>query len=254
MIPLVVARNTFREATRDRVLAGLIVAGLALLVLTQVASPLALGEARRLTIDLGLSAISALGFLVVLLVATHLVAREIEQRTIYNLLSRPSARHESLIGTWAGRSASLWVRGGGLGAALWLVLVLRGQGGHGFGLVQAIYLGGLELTVVAAIAVLFSAISTPVLSALYTLGVCVLGQWSYDLREFAHQFPPTLARTTEWCANVLPNLPLFNMRTLASSGEATTALHIGIATLYALVYCGCTLCLATAAFESRDFK
>ena len=48
MIPLLIARNTFREATRDRVLAGVVVAGLALLALTQAASSLAMGEGRRL--------------------------------------------------------------------------------------------------------------------------------------------------------------------------------------------------------------
>ena len=31
MIPLLIARNTFREVTRDRVVAGVVVAGLALL-------------------------------------------------------------------------------------------------------------------------------------------------------------------------------------------------------------------------------
>ena len=55
---LLIARNTFREATRDRLLAGVIGAGVLLLGATQLLSPLAMGEGRRLTIDLGLSGIS----------------------------------------------------------------------------------------------------------------------------------------------------------------------------------------------------
>ena len=55
-------------------------------------------------------------------------------------------------------------------------------------------------------------------------------------------------------ANVVPNLPLFNMRALASGANVTSLDHMLIATLYALTYCGCALALATAAFESRDFK
>jgi hypothetical protein len=58
----------------------------------------------------------------------------------------------------------------------------------------------------------------------------------------------------EGTANVLPNLPLFNMRTLAASGELTSWTHLAIASVYALLYCGCVLSLASAAFESRDFK
>ena len=55
-------------------------------------------------------------------------------------------------------------------------------------------------------------------------------------------------------ANLVPNLPVFNMRALAAHGEPTTPYHLALATLYALVYCGCVLALASAAFESRDFK
>lgn len=254
MSVLVIARNTFREVTRDRVLAGVTVAGLVMLLLTQVASPLALGEGRRLTVDIGLSTITVLGLLVVLLVGTSLVGKEIERRTIYNLLSRPISRHVYLIGKWIGLSAALWVVALVLGFALWLVLVVRGVHGQIPAMVEAVYLSGLELSVVTSVAVLFSALSTPVLSALYTLGLYVVGQWSYDLRALGEKFPPGIRHLVDACANLAPNLPLFNMRTLAANGVPATPEHVAIATLYALVYCACALCLATAAFESRDFK
>ncbi len=254
MIPLLIARNTFREATRDRLLAGVVAAGLLLLLATQVISPLAVGEGRRLTIDLGLSGISLLGLLIVVLVGTSLVAKEIERRTIYNLLSRPIARPAYLVGKWAGLSAALWLVAVALGLALWLVLGLRGFAPRAASLFQAVYLAGLELSVVTALAVMFSALSTPVLSALYTLGFYIVGQWSYDLRGFAERFPAGLAAVLKVAVNLVPNLPLFNMRTLAAAGETATSLHLLIATAYALVYCGCVLSLAAAAFETRDFR
>jgi ABC-type transport system involved in multi-copper enzyme maturation permease subunit len=251
---LVIARNTFREASRDRVLPGMVGAGIGILLITQLVSPLALGEGSRLTVDLGLSAIALLGLLVVLLVGTSLVAKELERRTIYNLLSRPISRHAYLVGKWAGLSAALWVVSGCLGLALWLVLSARGHAAHGPALVQAVYLSSLELTVVTAVAVMFSAISTPVLSAIYTMAIYVVGQWSYDLRSFAAQFPPGLAGLIQISANLVPNLPLFNMRTLAAEGQTATATQLVMASGYAVAYCACVLCLATAAFETREFK
>ena len=122
-----IARNTFREATRDRMLTGVTVAGILLLWVTRLLSPLALGEGIRLTVDLGLSAISVLGLLVVLLVGTSLVAKEIERRTIYNLLSRPITRSAYLVGKWAGLSAALWVVAIALGVSLWAVMAMNGQ-------------------------------------------------------------------------------------------------------------------------------
>jgi hypothetical protein len=55
-------------------------------------------------------------------------------------------------------------------------------------------------------------------------------------------------------ADLVPNLPMFNMRALAAHGELTTPGHLALATVYAALYCGCLLALAAAAFESRDFK
>jgi ABC-type transport system involved in multi-copper enzyme maturation permease subunit len=254
VIAALVARNTFREVARDRVLAGLLGAGLALLLATQVMSPLAMGEGGRLTVDLGLSGISLLGMLVTLLTGASLVAKEIERRTIYSLLSRPIPRAQYLIGKWAGMTLALWAVAAALGIALWVLLVARGFAPNGLSLLEAVYLAGLELMLLASLAVMFSALSTPVLSALYTLGFALVGQWSDDLRMFAAKLPSTLAPALNVAANLVPNLPLFNMRTQAAHGECTSLLHLGVASAYALVYCACVLSLAAAAFESRDFK
>jgi ABC-type transport system involved in multi-copper enzyme maturation permease subunit len=254
MIAALVARNTFREAIRDRMIAGVFCAGLGLLLATQVLSPLAMGEGRRLTVDLGLSGISLLGVLVTLLAGGSLVAKEIERRTIFNLLSRPIARPHYLLGKWLGMTAALWTVTAGLGAVLWALLAMRGFAPHALSLLESVYLTGLELALIAALAVMFSALSTPVLSALYTLGAYLVGQWSDDLRAYAEKLPPALASTLQAAANLVPNLPLFNMRTLAANGETTSLLHLGLATAYALAYCACVLSLAAAAFESRDFK
>ncbi len=254
MTAVLIARNTFREAARDRVLIGVGVAGLIGVLATQALSPLALGEGQRLTVDLSLSLVSLLGLLTVVMVGTSLVAKEIDRHTIYNLLSRPIPRPLYLVGKWGGLSAVLWLLAAVLGVVLWSVLALRGAGSFAPAIAQAVYLAGLELTVLTALAVMFSALSTPVLSSLYTVGVFFVGTWTYDLRVFAAKCPPMLAGMLEVGANVAPNLPLFNMRAMAAEGIATSWHHLFVATIYAFVYCGCVLALAAAAFESRDFK
>ena len=253
MIALI-AHSTFREAVRDRVLAGIVVAGLALLALTRVASPLAMGEDLRLTVDMGLSAITWLGLVVVLMVGASLVSKEIDRRTIFNLLSRPLPRSFYLVGKWAGLTAALWTVAVVLGSALALVVTMLGHGAWLPAIAQAVLMAGLELAVLCAIAVMFSALSTPVLSALYTLGLFLAGQWTDDLRRFALQAPGGLRVLLQGAADLLPNLSLFNMRSLASLGDCTTPAHLAVACGYAALYCGCILLLGAAAFESRDFK
>jgi hypothetical protein len=55
-------------------------------------------------------------------------------------------------------------------------------------------------------------------------------------------------------ACLVPNLPIFNTRTLAASGQLADMGHLVIATGYAATWVACALALASAAFESRDFK
>jgi ABC-type transport system involved in multi-copper enzyme maturation permease subunit len=254
MSATLIARNTFREVTRDRLLVGVLAAGAVLLAATQALSPLAVGEGLRLTVDLGLSGLSMLGMFVILVVGTGLVAKELERRTIYNLLSRPITRPAYLVGKWMGLCAALWVVVGVMALALCAVAAARGHAAHGPAVLEAAYMAALELTVMTALAVLFSALSTPVLSALYTLGVYVVGQWSYDLRAFAAKSPAALRHALDAAASVVPNLPLFNLRTLAAGGQLAGWDHLAMATAYAALYAGCVLALAAAAFESRDFK
>jgi len=254
MTALLIARNTFREARRDRMLVAALWAGGVLLAATQLLSPLALGEGLKLTIDVGLSGISFIGLTLILLVGTSMVAKEIDKRTIYNLLARPVARRSYLVGKWAGLAATLWVTAIAMGAGLVLLLVVRGHVEHLAPIAQGVYFAGLELSVVTAIAVMFSAVSTPVLSALYTIGLFLAGQWSYDLRAFADKFPPAIAAVCPLTASLVPNLPLFNIRTLAASAQLASFDHVAMATIYAVVYCSAALCLATAALETRDLK
>ena len=61
---LAVARGTFREAVRDRVLFLVLGFGVVLLMMTRILSPIAMGEGDRITIDLGLSAIGLLGVVI----------------------------------------------------------------------------------------------------------------------------------------------------------------------------------------------
>ena len=142
----------------------------------------------------------------------------------------------------------------GLACGCWLGVL--GHAGHALALVEAVYLAGLELTLVTAIAVLFSALSTPVLSSLYTLGA-VPRRAVVRRPARVRQHAPGRAASPmlETVANLVPNLPLFNMRTLAVGWRGAPRRRTSaLATLYAALYCGCVLVLAAAAFESRDFK
>jgi ABC-type transport system involved in multi-copper enzyme maturation permease subunit len=251
---LTVARSTFREAVRDRVMFLVVAFGAGVLVLSRVLAPLAMGEGGRVTVDLGLSTLGLLGLVIVALVGTGLVHKELERRTIYVVLTRPVSRAAYLIGKWLGLTVTMAVAVLAMGAILTAIAVAsRGPAVIG-PLTQAVVLLVCADAVLAALAVLFSSLSTPVLSTVYTLGLYATGYWTRDLRDFARGMPPGLADLMRTISYLVPNLDLFNLRSDVAQATVTSGLHMSLALLYAAMYITAALALAVVAFERRELK
>ena len=251
---LAIARGTFREAVRDRVLFLVVGFGGLSLVMSRLLSPIAFGEGARVTVDLGLSALGLIGIAIVVLVGTQLVHKELERRTIHVVLSRPVSRTEYLVGKWAGLAATMALAVLAMGAMLAVLgAFVRGPAIVG-PIAQATLLIACANAVLAALAVLFSSLSTPVLSVAYTLGLYATGFWTADLRAFSEQMPGFAGPLMRAASYVIPNLELFNLRSQVAHGEGTTVLHLALAIGYAGAYVAAALALAVAAFERRELK
>lgn len=251
---LAVARSTFREAVRDRVLFLVLGFGFCVLVLSRLLAPIAMGEGPRITVDLGLSALGLIGIVIVVLVGTHLVHKEIERRTIHVVLSRPLSRGQYLVGKWAGLTATMGVAVAAM-AAMLVVVGIMVQGPEIVGpIVQAAFMIACANAILAALAVLFSSLSTPVLSMAYTLGLYATGFWTTDLRLFAAQMPGAVGAVMRGASYIIPNLELFNLRSQVAHGEGATLVHLALAIGYAGAYVAAALSLAVIAFERRELK
>jgi ABC-type transport system involved in multi-copper enzyme maturation permease subunit len=251
---LAVARNTFLEAIRDKVLYTLIVFALALLLSSYVIAPLALGEGGKILRDLGLSLAPLFGLAIVVILGTALVYKEMERRTIYVLVSKPLRRWEFLIGKYIGLLSVLAV------AALLMTLFF-------YGVLYWLFVGGearllwgigfsfCELAVISAVAIFFSSLSSPTLSAVFTLAVYVAGHWTQDLRTFSTKLPGLIFRELgTFFYYVLPNLEFFNVKNDVVHGVAVNPTHALWALGYALFYSAALLALASAIYERKSFK
>ncbi len=154
-----IARNTFREAVRDRVLYNLV-----LFVLLLTAGAIFLGELSaaqeaKIIIDLGLGAMLLFGTFIAIFVGTGLVYKEIERRTLYAILAKPVGRGEFLVGKYLGLALTLAVNVAvmGIGVSLALMFVRRGYDPLVLQVWPAIALIYVELLIIVAVALLFSA-------------------------------------------------------------------------------------------------
>jgi ABC-type transport system involved in multi-copper enzyme maturation permease subunit len=252
-----IALNTFRESVRDRVLYNLILFVLLLVGASIFVGELTIADESKFTADLGLSAMLVFGALIAIFIGVGLVYKEIDRRTIYNMLSKPVHRYEFIVGKYLGLCLTLLVNSAVMLVATELA-ILYVNGGW-VRLQQAVLAAGclvyLELTLIVAIALMFSTFTTPLLSALFSFAVYVIGHFSADLLKMAAITESTLTRamlTTLYY--LLPNLSNFNYINEASHGRIVPA-RMGLAALvYGGVYISILLSASIVIFQKKSFK
>ena len=102
---LSIAANTYREAIRDRVLYNLILFAFLLIGAAILFGTISVGVESVIMVTLGLSSISVFGLMMAVFIGIGLVSKEIERKTIYNILSKPVARYEFILGKFLGLMA-----------------------------------------------------------------------------------------------------------------------------------------------------
>ncbi|MBZ5495810.1 MAG: ABC transporter permease [Acidobacteriia bacterium] len=260
---LTIAGNTFRENIRDKVLYNLILFALLMILSSFVLGQLTLGYEDKVIIDLGLSSISVFGTLIAIFIGIGLVYKELERRTVYALLAKPVHRWEFILGKYLGLLFTLLVNVAIMTVGLALTLAYHGGvslSGY-LHLLPAVYLIFLSLALTTAVALLFSAFSTPALSALFTFFLWIIGHFNADLLQFARLTKSAVAEFVSMIFYyVLPNISNFstldsrNVIQSAAYYEPINAAAIGWATVYAILYCSVLLAAAATIFSRRDFK
>ena len=253
-----IARNTFREAVRDRVLYNLVLFVLLLSVSAIFLGAASASQDAKIIVDLGLSAMLLFGAFIAIFVGVGLVWKEIERRTLYAIFAKPVGRGEFLLGKYLGLCLTLAVNVVVMGAGVSLVLfyvVSRGAAPLLAALWPTIALIYLELSLLTAVALLFSSFSSPVFSAFGSVAVFVIGHFTADLKGFATLFDATAAKGLLLALYYgLPNLSTFSRITPAAHGIAPPAAHVLGALAYAVAWDVALLAAAVLLFARRDFK
>lgn len=254
---LTIARNTFREAVRDRVLYNLV-----LFVLLLTGGAIFLGELSaaqeaKIIIDMGLSAMLVFGTFIAIFTGVGLVYKEIERRTLYAIFAKPVGRAEFLLGKYLGLCLTLAVNVlvMGAGVSLALLYVRGGWDPLVLSIWPAVALIYMQLMVLVAVALLFSSFSSPALSALLTFAAFVIGHFSTDLRAFAASLGTASAKALFGALYyLLPNLSHYAYITDAAHGETPTTVAFFGAALYTVAYTSVLLAAAALIFSRRNFK
>jgi Cu-processing system permease protein len=250
----VVAANTFKETIRNRILINILLFAVALILLSLVVGEWSLGHQAKVIKDFGLAAMSLFGLLIAIFIGIRLMVQEVEQRTVYLVLSKPIHRWEFVLGKFFGLAFTLAINVLLMSLTLWAVILVQ-EGRIDLGLAPAILLIYMEIGLIVAFALLFSTFTSPTLAALFTIITFVIGHTASFLRDYILLYPD---KPFLWLFRaiytVMPNLENLNLKMAAVENLPIQAHAVLFGFLYGLGYTAFVLILTVLVFESKDLK
>jgi ABC-type transport system involved in multi-copper enzyme maturation permease subunit len=251
-----IAFNTFREAVRDRVLYNLIAFALLISGAAILVGEISIDIERLVVVNLGLTAVSLFGVVIAIFIGIGLVSKEIDRRTLYTVLSRPVRRWEFVVGKFLGLTGTLVVNTlcMALGVFLALLYVAHRFDTADLSVLSALYFIVLQFLIVCALALFFSSFSTPLMSALFTFALFVIGSLADDLRAFAHAAAGLGGWLATAAAYLVPNFSALNVINQVAHGDPVPGRLILYNTAYAVLYSAMAISAAVLIFQRRNLK
>ncbi len=102
-----IGRNTFYECVRQPVVLVILLAGTLLIVMSIPFSAYTLMDDQRMFVDIALSTIFICGTVLASFLATNALSREIDNKTVLTVVSKPVPRPVFVVGKWLGVGAAL---------------------------------------------------------------------------------------------------------------------------------------------------
>ncbi|MDI6782503.1 MAG: ABC transporter permease subunit [bacterium] len=235
---LVIAKTAFLESIRGRkILHVLLIVSVLIIAWASTLHVFALGVQVKFIKDVCLSAISIFGTLIALAVSCGQLPNEIENRTIYPLLAKPVRRSEIIIGKFLGAVYIIFLNVFLMSAIFLAILALK-ERAIDFAIVEAIYLIGIELMVIAALCIFFSTFFSTAANVSLTFFIYIFGHVKVTYLNYL------VGRidnpVTQFLLNLLynpilpPNLEYFNIKEAIIWGKLVGLSHLGLVTLYGL--------------------
>lgn len=251
-----IAANGFREVIRDRILYFIGFFALLMVIALRLLPQISVGADEKILLDFSLGGIGLLSALVAIFVGTNLINKEIEKRTVLVLIPKPISRAELMIGKHLGLSTVLLVLVAVMGLIGFGLLSINGIGiGYPVGAIalSLVYLV-IELSLLVAVALLFSVFTSSILATLLSFGVYLVGHFSRDLLELGTLSEnPGVKTFTETLYLILPDLSRLNFRNEAVYGLIPDATDLLSNAVYGILYTVLLLALSTLIFSRRQF-
>lgn len=249
----IIAKNTYREIIRDRILYGIVVFALLLIGMSIALGELSFAEQARISANFGFAGIQLSACILAVFVGSSLVSKEIEKQTILTLLARPITRAQFLMGKFVGLAFVILTVMAGLALVLaGLVAALELKIDDTFSV--ALYGIVLEALILLGLALLFGSFARPMMTVTFTATLFLIGHWVGSLRYFIEKSDSGAFKTVgHVIVRVVPDLERFNWRAAPVYQMSVPAQEVAATSLYAFGWIVVLVAATTLIFSKRDF-
>jgi len=282
-----IAKNTFRESIRDKILYVIAFFAAVMMFSSLALGWISIGDQLQVVQDFSLAILSFFGALMAVFVGTGLIYKEIDKRTIYTVISKPVKRWQFLLGKYLGLLAVLGLAMIGMLVAAMLFVMYCAYtqpyteivdwtqrvnwGWYAMAVVMLFF----ELMVVVSLAMFFSSIASPILSAIFTFTAYLVGQVSATISYMITTFVPAdrpvghetgemltdFASQTYWFLKpfstfifyVLPDLQHFQLRNQVVLGPQPTVDQLLTGMAYGVLYSAAVMFITVLIFDRKRF-
>ena len=253
----IIAKGTFGEAMRRRILNVFLFVALALIIMAFAFSSFEPRQELVLIKGLGLSVILLAGVFISVILSINLLPIEIERRTIYSILSKPVQRYEFLCGKFLGGLLTVLANVGLMALAFIALLTIK-EHSLDTSVIKGIVMNAFQLLMVCALGVTFSVMMTPFVNFFLTFSIYFLGSISTVWASLATDDGKHSLLTVYFFKFVhltLPNFDNFNVQNSIIHPDVhitNEQVYIAQCIGYAIAYSAALLLVATFVFDRRE--
>lgn len=233
---LVIARYTFLEMLKSKMLWNVALLGAFIAVCTYVASEFTFGVPTRVAIDLGLGSLSLSSYSIALLIGIGLIRKEEDSRTIYLIISRPVSRTTFLVGKVLGLIFFL-ILNLALLCLLTIGVLLMLGGGVDPLILTAMAFSMLEATLLLCVVVLLSLMVNQAIALMVSLILLVAGHAMGEVLVSSFVANrPWIKPIIEFYHLVLPGFYRFNLKDFVLYQKQIPFQQIALVFTYGVCY------------------
>lgn len=259
---------TYKEGLRNRAFIGIAIFAVLLFLATLVVSGMIMRDVGKVTVDMALSALSLNGLLIVLFIGINLLAKDLDRRTIYAVLSRPISRGQYLWGKYLGLLLLLTVAMGllSLFACGTIKVAMVFNPGYfprfSWGMVLlAMSFTLVKLLLLTAVSFFFATLtSTSFITLVLTIVTYVIGQSLGTVKTLLESpagvdlhVSPMMVWVVKVAYYLFPNLSFFDLGRQAAYALPVSPSYIALALGYGIIYIVLLLLVGSFCFRRREF-